>query len=419
MFFNSVFLRLGEKQRKQQALAMLSSLSYRDGKLSEYLKEIACGVSQLIGIDLSVVTICQHDSGKILASSIDLGMDHHSYSLHGQLSGTVVKNRQNLIVEDTKYCTQYGTPPEGYRAYLGIPLKTSKGEVIGTVCSFHKHPRNFSDQELEITQLFAERAATAIDNYQLYQQQRQFNEALEAEVARRTEQLRQAQAKLVEKERLAAIGEFASGIIHEIRNPFTTMKMGLNFFKKLDLSEPAQIRLYLALEEADRLERLLKEILLYAKPQTLQLLPIDVNEFIKNLLVTLQIMPEAKERKLNFYPAHLPVKIRADEDKIKQVLINLVRNAYEAINAGDIVELKIENKTQEQKVYIKIHNGGDPIPPEVLPKLTQPFFSTKSSGTGLGLAIVKRIIEAHNGELSIKSTVELGTTISIKLPTYS
>ena len=414
-----MFLRLGERQKKQQALAILSSLSYRDGELSKYLKEIACGVSQLIGIDLSVVTICHQGSGRILASSIDLGNDHHSYSLHGQLSGTVVENRQNLIVEDTRNCTKYGVGLEGYRAYLGIPLKTSKGEVIGTVCSFHKYPRNFSQQELEITELFAERAATAIDNYQLYQQQRQFNEALEAEVARRTEQLRQAQAKLVEQERLAAIGEFASGIIHEIRNPFTTMKMGLNYFKKLDLSEPSQVRLSLALEEADRLERLLKEILLYAKPQRLQLLPIDVNQFTANLLVALQIMPEAEQRKIDFYPAYPPVKFLGDEDKIKQVLINLVRNAYEAIDAGDIVKLQIENKIQEQQVYIKIHNGGDPIPTEVLPKLTQPFYSTKSSGTGLGLAIVKRIIEAHDGELSIQSTAELGTTISIKLPTCS
>ena len=414
-----MFLKLGERQKKQQALAILSSLSYRDGELSKYLKEIACGVSQLIGIDLSVVTICHQGSGRILASSIDLGNDHHSHSLHGMLSGTVVEKKQNLIVEDTRNCTQYGVPLEGYRAYLGIPLKTSKGEVIGTVCSFHKHPRNFSQQELEITELFAERAATAIDNYQLYQQQRQFNEALEAEVARRTEQLRQAQAKLVEQERLAAIGEFASGIIHEIRNPFTTMKMGLNYFKKLDLSEPSQVRLSLALEEADRLERLLKEILLYAKPQRLQLLPIDVNQFTANLLLALQIMPEAKQKEIKFYPAHSSVKFLGDEDKMKQVLINLVRNAYEAIDSGDIVKLKIENKIQEQQVYIKIHNGGEPIPTEVLPKLTQPFYSTKSSGTGLGLAIVKRIIEAHDGELSIQSTAELGTTISIKLPTCS
>ncbi|MDJ0694115.1 GAF domain-containing sensor histidine kinase [Mastigocoleus sp. MO_188.B34] len=419
MFFNSLFLQLGERQRKQQALAMLSSLSYRDGKLPEYLKEIACGVSKLIGIDLSVVTICHRGSGKILASSIDMGKEHNSYSLHGQLSGTVVKNKQNLIVEDTQVCSEYGVGPDGYRAYLGIPLKTSKGEVIGTVCSFHKRPRNFSDEELEITQLFAERAATAIDNYQLYQQQRQFNEALEAEVARRTEQLRQAQAKLVEKERLAAIGEFASGIIHEIRNPFTTMKMGLNFFKKLDLSEPAQVRLCLALEEADRLERLLKEILLYAKPQNLELIPIDINQLITNLLVALQIMPEAEGRKLEFLPANSVVKIMGDEDKIKQVLINLVRNAYEAINVGDTVKLQIEYQTQDQQVYIRIHNGGEAIPAEVLPKLTQPFFSTKSSGTGLGLAIVKRIIEAHNGELSIISAAELGTIISIKLPTSS
>ena len=102
--------------------------------------------------------------------------------------------------------------------------------------------------EINFAELFAERAATAIDNYQLYQQQLQFSQTLEAEVLQRTEELRTAQRKLIEKERLAAIGEFSSCIIHEIRNPLTTIKMGLNSFKKLDLSKLYQERLSLALE---------------------------------------------------------------------------------------------------------------------------------------------------------------------------
>lgn len=112
-------------------------------------------------------------------------------------------------------------------------------------------------------ELFAERAATAIDNYHLYQQQCQFNQILEAEVENRTAQLRAAQAKLVEQERLAAIGEFAAIIVHEIRNPLTTMIMGLKYAKKTLVTEAAQERLSLALSEASRLEKLLSQILLY------------------------------------------------------------------------------------------------------------------------------------------------------------
>lgn len=405
-------------QQKQRTLEVLSSLSYRNGELNKFLQEIAIAISKLITIDWSVVTLCHNGFDRILASSVELDDYDRTYSLHGTLTGTVVETGKILKVDDTKHCTEYGKAPEGYRSYLGIPLRTSQGKVIGTICSFHEQPRNYNSEEVGIVELFAERAATAIDNYQLYQQQCQFNERLEAEVAKRTEELKAAQAKLVEKERLAAIGEFASGIIHEIRNPFTTMKMGLNYFNKIDKSEASQMRLSLALEEADRLERLLQEILLYAKPQKLELQAIDINKFIGEMVETMRIMPFSSQRQIEFYPASTQHHLMADKDKLKQIIINLVRNACEAISVGETVKIQLENNPQEQ-VSIHICNGGEPIPAEVLPKLTQPFYSTKTSGTGLGLAIVKRIVESHNGELSIKSSAEEGTTISVNLPICS
>ncbi|MBV6625044.1 MAG: GAF domain-containing protein [Rivularia sp. (in: Bacteria)] len=408
-------------QQKQRTLKVLSSLSYRDGELKKFLKEIAISVSKLITIDWSVVTFCQGDFDKILASSIELEDYDKTYSLHGVVTGTVVETGKSLTVDDTKTCTEYGAVPQGYRSYLGVPLRTSQGEVIGTICSFHQKPRKYNSEEVAIVELFAERAATAIDNYQLYQQQCKFNEILEAEVAKRTEELKVAQAKLVEKERLAAIGEFASGIIHEIRNPFTTMKMGLNYFKKIDNSVASQMRVSLALEEADRLERLLKEILLYAKPQRLDLEEIDINWFISQMLESLRMIPAANQRQIEYYPPSTQLKVMGDKDKLKQIVINLVRNACEAVSVGETVKIQLEldNSEEQKQVSINICNGGEPISPEVLPKLTKPFYSTKSSGTGLGLAIVKRIVESHNGELIIKSNLEEGTIISVKLPINS
>lgn len=411
-------------QQKQRTLEVLSSLSYRNGELNKFLQEIAKGVSKLITIDWSVVTLCQGDFDKILASSIELDDYETTYSLHGVVTGTVVETGKSLTVDDTKVCTEYGAVPEGYRSYLGVPLRTSQGVVIGTICSFHQKPRKYNSEEVAIVELFAERAATAIDNYQLYQQQCKFNEILEAEVAKRTEELKAAQASLLEKERLAAIGEFASGIIHEIRNPFTTMKMGLNYFKKTDKSEPSQMRVSLALEEADRLERLLKEILLYAKPQRLDLQEIDINKFISQMLQSLRMIPAANQRQIEYNPPSTQLKVMGDKDKLKQIIINLVRNACEAVSVGETViiqleKLELDNSKEQKQISINICNGGKPIPPEILPKLTKPFYSTKSSGTGLGLAIVKRIVESHNGELLIKSNAEAGTTISVKLPISS
>jgi signal transduction histidine kinase len=403
-------------QQAQPILEVLSSLSYQAGELDGYLHEIACSVSDLLELDWSVVTLCWQEKERVMASSLDLGGGEHIYSLHGSLTNTVVQTGQTLCVEDATTHPEYGSPPEGYVSYLGVPLRTYQGEVIGTICSFCRQPRLFTLEEIRTVELFAERAATAIDNYNLYQKQQQFNQFLEAEVARRTEQLRVAQAQLIERERLAAIGEFASTIVHEIRNPVTTILMGLNYFKRTCLSEGDRERVSLALDEANRLQNLLKEILLYAKPQTLQIEELEVNKLIGGMLLALAEMPEAEGRKLELLSASEPIYIQADRDKLKQVLINVVRNACEAVEPGEQVTCKVEPETNNNRLCISIHNGGTPIPAEILPQLTQPFYSTKPGGTGLGLAIVRRIVEAHGGSLSIQSDEREGTAVKIAIP---
>lgn len=403
-------------QQAQQILEVLSSLSYRADQLDEYLQQIAQGVSQLIGLDWSVVTVCQDGQERVMASSLDLGEGEHIYSLHGLLTATVMQTGCSLTVEDAIQKPEYGNPPAGYFAYLGVPLRTGLGEVIGTICSFHGQPRKFSEEEVRTAELFAERAATAIDNFRLYQQQRQFNERLEAEVARRTAELKTAQAQLIEQERLAAVGQFAAMIVHEIRNPMTTIRMGLNYFKKTALAEAAQERLSLSLDEVARLENLLNEILLYAKPQVVQQVELDLNALIESTLPLLREMPAAIDRPIQFTPLPAAALVKGDKDKLKQVLINLIKNACEAIDPGEIVTCQVEEDSTSHHLCIQVHNGGAPIPPEVLAKITQPFCSTKPGGTGLGLAIVQRIVEAHAGTLLIQSDQSSGTTMRVMLP---
>jgi PAS domain S-box-containing protein len=542
---------------EQRTLAILSSLSYRTGELSYYLREVAQGVSELIGLDWSVVTYCQDECERILASTIDLGEAASAvYSLHGSLTGTVVKTGTPLVVENALTCTDYGKAPEGYQAYLGVPLRTSMGEVIGTICSFQRQPRHFTEAEVQLAALFAERAATAIDNYQLYQQQQRFNEMLEAEVMKRTLELRAAQSELLtanleleqrveqrtaelkqaeakfraivenandiifaitpdnifsyispnvgdvlgfqpaemegvaiapfihpddagvcisaierllstgqkqsgteyraphkqggwrwlianigltydpdgqplivgvtrdisdrkqaEKalERLAEIGELAATIVHEVRNPLTTITMGLNAFKKLQLTERFQEYLSLTLDEADRLQRLLNQILLYAKPQTLQRSPLELNQFIGETIEPLKTIPTAIGKDLLLHTSSAPIQVLADRDKLKQVSINLVTNAYEAICMGEAITVDVKTMGNHY-ACLRIQNGGEPISVENLAKLTKPFFTTKSNGTGLGLAIVKRIIEAHGGEFKIESSATTGTIAEVLLP---
>ena len=215
--------------------------------------------------------------------------------------------------------------------------------------------------------------------------------------------------------RLAEIGELATMIVHEVRNPLTTVLMGLNSFRHMDLSERAQMRLELALEESERLQKLLNEILQYARPQTLNLQDFDLGKVAEALAYGLSSQPAAENREVRLTLSEQPLWVRGDVDKLKQVFINLITNACEAAHPGGTITWII-NHGPNGTIKIDIHNEGEPIPPDILPKLTQPFFTTKSAGNGLGLAITKRIVEAHKGDLSISSSVAEGTTVELALP---
>lgn len=211
---------------------------------------------------------------------------------------------------------------------------------------------------------------------------------------------------------LAEVGELSAMIVHEVRNPLTTVLMGLQSFQKMDLSAAPQLRLNLALEEADRLQRLLNEILHYTKCQTLNAIEIELNTLISEMLDTIQAMPAAQGRSIRFMPDSAPAIILGDKDKLKQVFINLIGNACEAVSEHEIITWSVQQTGKE--ISVKVHNGGEPIPADKIKQITKPFFTTKSTGNGLGLAIVKRIVEAHGGKLEITSNTLIGTVVEIK-----
>jgi len=235
----------------------------------------------------------------------------------------------------------------------------------------------------------------------------------EIALARDITERKQAQAAMA---RLAEIGELSAMIVHEVRSPLTTVLMGLESFQGMELSERAQMRLGLALEEADRLKALLNEILQYAREQTLEVIDIDLVALVRKLQGAIADLPYAQDRVLTVDSTLPEAWIKGDTDKLKQVFINLIRNACEAVAAGDTITWRIDPAEQPHHVCVSVHNGGSPIPSKVLEKLGQPFFTTKSGGNGLGIAIIKRIVEAHQGDFSIESTAEKGTTVRVFLP---
>lgn len=220
--------------------------------------------------------------------------------------------------------------------------------------------------------------------------------------------------QLVENSRLASIGQFASGIVHEIRNPLATISLALDHLAGVtELPKGAAKRVQLAHEEIGRLERILSDILLYAKPLSLQRTPQDLVELVAETVSA----ASGDSAPIEIRSAPCPL-VPADRDRIRQVLINLIHNAQQASPPGSSIGIRCRPSAAGW-VEVEISNGGERIPEKVLQRVFEPFFTSKTRGTGLGLPIVQRIVSAHGGEIELLSDDQDGTRAILRLPTMT
>lgn len=221
-------------------------------------------------------------------------------------------------------------------------------------------------------------------------------------------------ARLAEQGRLASIGEFASAIAHELRTPLTTVAMALDYLAGQELNERGQRRADLGVQEAERMRRLLEDILLYAKPLNLDLRPLDLPATLTSLIDDDHQTGHAQVLRLE--KAVPSVRVLADPDRMRQIFVNLTENARQAAPAGSPITWRIAPGPDPDEILVSVHNAGEPIPTALLGRITEPFVSTRSDGTGLGLAIVRRLVEQQGGEIRIRSASDLGTEVELSFP---
>lgn len=226
---------------------------------------------------------------------------------------------------------------------------------------------------------------------------------------------RQLQKQLLRADRLAALGELAAGIAHDIRNPLTSIRGFVQYLQKT--KDPLELQEYapLIIREVDGLNRIIGELLEFAKPYPPRYSLVQVNDLIQEVLSLVKTRAEKQNTRIDLdLDSSLP-PIEADGEQLKQVLLNLVINACQAITAQGVISFKTFKDSPDWLTICVIDNGVG-ISPENLEKVFDPFFSTKPAGTGLGLAVVQRIINGHKGEIGISSGPEKGTTVKIRLP---
>ncbi|MCI3926859.1 ATP-binding protein [Paenibacillus sp. TRM 82003] len=217
---------------------------------------------------------------------------------------------------------------------------------------------------------------------------------------------------LQQSEKLAAIGELAAGIAHEIRNPLTSLKG----FVQLTHGQAPTLYTEIMLSEIDRIHSITSELLLLGKPKTFNYERKPIVPLVDSILTLLHSQAMLLNVQIETVRtiAAEQAYIRCDETKMKQVFLNVLKNALEAMPKGGKVSVSIDREGDWAKLRIEDEGAG--IPPEKLKKLGQAFFTTKETGTGLGLMISYSIIEQHGGRLSIESEESVGTTVHIWLP---
>lgn len=223
------------------------------------------------------------------------------------------------------------------------------------------------------------------------------------------------QEQLIRSERLAALGQTVAELSHEIKNPLMLIGGFARQLRKGAADEKVRAKLDIITAEVGRLEHLLVELKEIYTPRGLKLEKIPVFELLREIYALVESDCNCREINISLKARESDICLQGDREKLKQVLLNIVKNSIEAVSAGDIIT--IDADATRGMVTISIIDSGPGIPEGIGEKIFSPFFTTKKQGTGLGLSVSKRIIEQHpGGSLEVKSHQQQGTVARIILP---
>jgi len=241
-----------------------------------------------------------------------------------------------------------------------------------------------------------------------------FNEML-SDLSRKRRELRQMYEEMNRQQTLAEVGKFSLMMAHEVKNPLAIIRGSLDLLKKGGHDEETKTTLYQYLdEEISRINRLMEDFLLFARPKSPSLAPVEMGELVTNLAKRMELAGQNQQIKIETRVAAEPCMVSCDIQLLERAMGNLVRNAMEVSRESQ--QITISSVMERDRWYFSIEDSGPGITPENLAKIFTPFFTTKAKGTGLGLAITKDIIQAHGGKIGATNRKNGGAVFSFWIP---
>jgi GAF domain-containing protein len=350
------------------------------------------------GASLTCRTVSGTDDGMLGVTLPAEPPDHN-------LASRVIASREPLLVEraagDARILPKLQALSGG-KAYLSLPLVV-RDRAIGAVVIFDtRGPRVFTPSEVERAAAVANQLAVAVENARLYE-----------DLRRSYAQLARAQQQLVQGERLAALGELSAVVAHEVRNPLGVIFNSLGPLRRLVRpSGDAKMLFDIVEEEAERLNRIVGDLLDFARPSTPELRPEHLGRVAEDA-VAAAVPPLGAIEVIRELDPALP-QVPLDARLVRQAVLNLAVNAVQAMPRGG--RIVVRARLDGDAAVVEVEDDGPGIPAEVRERIFEPFFTTKASGTGLGLAVVRRIVEGHGGEIRVRTAPGAGTTFALRFP---
>lgn len=319
----------------------------------------------------------------------------------------VLESQRPRIIPDVQTDPGWIHDPEDQstRCWMGVPLLV-KGRVLGLLNLGHRHPGFYTGREAQIAQAFADQAALAIANARLY-----------ADLQQRLDELQRTQAQLVQSAKMAAVGELAAGVAHELNNPLTSI---LGFAelvsRNIKADDPIRGDLQVISDEARRARDIVRGLLDFSQQANAIQEKADVNKVMQETIALVrQQLKNHHVQLMEGYARDLP-PVMLSVNRMKQVFLNLITNALHAMPDGGT--LAVTTERVEGEVAIRIADTGVGIPAENLPRIFEPFFTTRpvGQGTGLGLAVSLGIVREHGGRITVESEEGVGSRFTVWLP---